>query len=79
MRGRVFGVLNMLVSVASLAPIIIVGPIADLLGREPVILAVGVIVCLLGLASVVSRRRLDRQRRRRRERRRRPAVRRSTR
>ena len=28
-RGRVFGVLNMLVSIASFLPIIIVGPIAD--------------------------------------------------
>ena len=37
-RGRVFGVLNMLVSIASLAPIIVVGPVADLVGREPVIL-----------------------------------------
>ena len=31
-RGRVFGVLNMLVSVASFLPILIVGPIADLVG-----------------------------------------------
>ena len=31
-RGRVFGVLNMLVSVASFLPIIIVGPISDLVG-----------------------------------------------
>src|SRR5439155_12604999 len=29
-RGRVFGVLNMLVSLASFVPIIIVGPVADL-------------------------------------------------
>jgi len=56
-RGRVFGVLNMLVSVASLSPILVVGPIADLIGsREPVILAVGVVVCLWGAASIVSRR-----------------------
>jgi MFS family permease len=53
-RGRVFGILNMLVSVASLAPIIIVGPVADLVGTEPVILVVGGIVCLWGLASIVS-------------------------
>ena len=32
-RGRVFGVLNMLVSIASFLPIIIVGPISDL-GRD---------------------------------------------
>ncbi len=54
-RGRVFGVLNMLVSIASLAPIIVVGPVADLVGREPVILAVGVVVFLWGLASSLSR------------------------
>ena len=57
-RGRVFGVLNMLVSIASLAPIIIVGPIADLVGREPVIAVVGAIICMWGLASVISHRKL---------------------
>jgi MFS family permease len=57
-RGRVFGVLNMLVSIASLAPIIVVGPLADLFHREPVIAVVGVIICLSGLASVVSHRKL---------------------
>jgi len=56
-RGRVFGVLNMLVSIASLAPIIIVAPVADIFGREPVIFVVGGIVCLWGLASVLSHRR----------------------
>jgi MFS family permease len=55
-RGRVFGVLNMLVSVASLSPILVVGPLADIFGREPVILVVGVIVGLWGVASIVSRR-----------------------
>jgi MFS family permease len=54
-RGRVFGVLNMLVSIASLAPIIVVGPVADIVGREAVILAVGVFVGLWGAASVVKR------------------------
>ena len=54
-RGRVFGVLNMLVSISSLAPIVIVGPVADMVGREAVILVVGVIVGLWGLASIVSR------------------------
>ena len=33
-RGRVFGVLNMLISVASILPIIVVGPIADSSGRR---------------------------------------------
>jgi len=54
-RGRVFGVLNMLVSITSLAPIIVVGPVADLVGREPVILVVGIFVSLWGAASFVSR------------------------
>jgi MFS family permease len=54
-RGRVFGVLNMLVSIASLAPIIIVAPIADIVGTEGVIFVVAVFVALWGLASVVSR------------------------
>ncbi|MGD0017626.1 MAG: MFS transporter [Candidatus Limnocylindrales bacterium] len=54
-RGRVFGVLNMLVSIASLAPIIVVGPVADLVGREGVILVVGIFVALWGIASVVTR------------------------
>jgi MFS family permease len=57
-RGRVFGVLNMLVSIASLAPIIVVGPLADLFHREPGIAVVGGIICLSGLASVVSHRNL---------------------
>ena len=39
-RGRVFGVLNMLVSVASFLPIIIVGPISDLVGTTAVIFVV---------------------------------------
>ena len=54
-RGRVFGVLNMLVSISSLAPIIVVGTLADVVGREPVILGSGVIVSLWGMASVASR------------------------
>ena len=54
-RGRVFGVLNMLVSISSLAPIVVVGPLADLVGTENVILFVGVLVALWGLASILSR------------------------
>ena len=54
-RGRVFGVLNMLVSISSLAPILVVGPVADVVGREPVIMGAGVIVALWGVASVMSR------------------------
>jgi MFS family permease len=55
-RGRVFGVLNMLVSVASFLPIIIVGPIADLVGTSSVLLVIGILVLLSGIASVLSHR-----------------------
>ncbi|MGA3056562.1 MAG: MFS transporter [Candidatus Limnocylindrales bacterium] len=54
-RGRVFGVLNMIVSIASLAPMIVAGAAADAVGVPAVILVVGSIVCLSGLASYVSR------------------------
>jgi MFS family permease len=54
-RGRVFGVLNMLVSVSSFLPIIIVGPIADLVGEASVMLVVGIAVLLAGVWSVLKR------------------------
>jgi MFS family permease len=54
-RGRVFGVLNMLVSVASFLPIIVVGPISDLVGTTTVIFVVAIGVLLAGLVSVLSR------------------------
>lgn len=46
-RGRVFGVLNVLVSVFSLAPLVIVGPIADLWGVAPVFIGSAALVGLL--------------------------------
>jgi MFS family permease len=54
-RGRVFGVLNMLVSVASFLPIIIVGPISDLVGTTAVIFVVALGVLASGVASVMTR------------------------
>jgi MFS family permease len=54
-RGRVFGVLNMLVSVASFLPIILVGPISDVVGTTAVILAVAIGVMAAGVASAVRR------------------------
>ncbi len=56
-RGRVFGVLNMLISVASILPIIIVGPIADIpwIGTTGVILAVAVLTLVSGLFSMIKR------------------------
>jgi MFS family permease len=54
-RGRVFGVLNMLISVASILPIIIVGPIADLFGTTSVILTVAGLVLVAGVLSIIVR------------------------
>jgi MFS family permease len=54
-RGRVFGVLNMLISVASILPIIVVGTITDIVGTTPVILTVAGLVLMSGVASIVMR------------------------
>jgi len=54
-RGRVFGVLNMLVSVASFLPILVVGPIADLLGTTIVLVAVATLIGASGIASIYLR------------------------
>ena len=54
-RGRVFGVLNMLVSVASFAPILIVGAIAGWIGTTAVFLLVGLLVGVSGIASILIR------------------------
>jgi MFS family permease len=45
-RGRVFGVLNMLVSVFSFVPLLVVGPVADAYGVAPVFVG-GAVACLL--------------------------------
>lgn len=54
-RGRVFGVLNMLVSVGSFLPIIIVGPISDLIGTTEVLLIVAGLIFLFGILSISRR------------------------
>jgi hypothetical protein len=54
-RGRVFGVLNMLISVASILPIIVVGQISDLVGTTAVILGVAALVFISGIVSIVVR------------------------
>lgn len=54
-RGRVFGVLNMLVSVSSFLPIIIVGPISDLVGTTSVIMVVAISITAAGVASIIRR------------------------
>jgi MFS family permease len=52
-RGRVFGVLNMLVSLASFVPIIIVGPLADVVSAAAVIVVSAIIVAVAGVMSIV--------------------------
>jgi MFS family permease len=52
-RGRVFGVLNMLVSLGSFAPIIAVGPIADAIGATNTLLGVGIVIAAVALLSIV--------------------------
>lgn len=54
-RGRVFGVLNMLISVASILPIIVVGQVADWFGTTAVILTVAAFVFVSGIVSIVVR------------------------
>jgi MFS family permease len=54
-RGRIFGVLNMLISIASFLPILLVGPINEVVGTTVVIVTVGVIVVGFGVASIVVR------------------------
>jgi MFS family permease len=54
-RGRVFGVLNMLVSVSSFVPIIIVGPISDLVGTTTVLVTVAIAIFVAGVASFIRR------------------------
>jgi MFS family permease len=53
-RGRVFGVLNMLVNIASFLPIILVGWIADTIGPDTVLLACAVLVLAAGARSMVA-------------------------
>ncbi|MHB8460003.1 MAG: MFS transporter [Candidatus Limnocylindrales bacterium] len=55
-RGRVYGVLFSLISVASFIPVIVVGPIADLVGTTTVLLGVAASVGAVGLVSIVTRR-----------------------
>ena len=54
-RGRVFGVLNMLVSVSSFLPILVAGFFSDKFGTTTVIFAVGILIGLAGVTSIVRR------------------------
>ncbi|HVA87302.1 MAG TPA: MFS transporter [Candidatus Saccharimonadales bacterium] len=59
-RGRVFGVLNTLVSIASFLPIILVGPLADLIGTAAVMLLAAGVVGITGIVSLIKVRPIDR-------------------
>jgi MFS family permease len=59
-RGRVFGILNTLVSIGSFLPIIIVGYVSDALGTAPVLLAAACLVGLSGVGSILLRGRQQR-------------------
>jgi len=50
-RGRVFGVLNVLVSVFSLIPLVIVGPVADIWGVAPVFVGSAVLVMVVWIGG----------------------------
>jgi MFS family permease len=52
LRGRVFGVLNMLVNISSFLPIVLVGPIADVIGTSPVVLAAAIFVVIAAGGSI---------------------------
>jgi MFS family permease len=58
-RGRIFGVLNVLVSVFSFLPLVIVGPIADVWGVAPVFLGFAVIVAAAWYGGRTVRRGLE--------------------
>ena len=53
-RGRVFGVLNTLVSIASFLPILIVGTVSDAVGTSPVLLATAVLIGVAGVGSIIA-------------------------
>ncbi|MBA3852162.1 MAG: MFS transporter [Chloroflexi bacterium] len=55
-RGRVFGVLNMLVSLASLGPIVVVGPLADVVGTPAVLATSAGLVIVAGVVSILKAR-----------------------
>ena len=54
-RGRVFGVLNMLLSIASFLPIIVVAPLSDLVGTTIVLIVVAIGITASGLTSILTR------------------------
>lgn len=58
-RGRIFGMLNVLVSVFSFLPLVIVGPIADVWGVAPVFVAFAFIVAAAWFAGRKTRKTME--------------------
>jgi MFS family permease len=54
-RGRIFGILNMLISVASFLPLLIVAPVSDFVGTTNVLYVVAVLISVSGVVSIVKR------------------------
>ncbi|MDD3679503.1 MAG: MFS transporter [Candidatus Shapirobacteria bacterium] len=52
-RGRVYGVLNMLISLAGMLPLLLVASLVDLLGARAVILITG--LALIGLSQIINK------------------------
>ncbi|MGH2449842.1 MAG: MFS transporter [Candidatus Limnocylindria bacterium] len=61
-RGRVFGVMNVMVAVFSLLPLLVVGPVADLWGVGPVFLAGAILTGVVWAISRAERKRARRTR-----------------
>src|ERR1035437_4471890 len=51
-RGKVYGVLNSLVGLASILPVVVVGGLADLIGVKAVITGMGIIVIIIALIRI---------------------------
>ena len=54
-RGRVFGILNMLVSTASFLPLLIAGPLVDVVGTTNTLLLVAALLVATGVTSITKR------------------------
>jgi len=52
LRGRVFGVLNMIIFFAGSVPLLLIGPMADIFGIIPILMAVGLMLVVAGLILV---------------------------
>ncbi len=57
-RGRIFGVLNTLVSVFSFLPLLLVGPVADIYGVAPVFFGAAIVCVVAWAGGRASRRRV---------------------